>query len=56
MNSATKLVKSRVGLLNLAEQLNNVTRACKLMGIIAKQKYAILKVMGSVTPAPDNAG
>ncbi len=31
MNSATKLIKSRVGLLNLAEQLNNVTRACKLM-------------------------
>ena len=32
MNSETKLIKSRVGLLNLAEQLNNVTRACKLMG------------------------
>lgn len=27
MNSETKLIKSRVGLLNLAEQLNNVTRA-----------------------------
>ncbi|MFN5647516.1 MAG: helix-turn-helix domain-containing protein [Sphingobacteriales bacterium] len=32
MNSKTKLIKSRVGLLNLAEQLNNFTRACKLMG------------------------
>ncbi len=32
MNSETKLIKSRVGLLNIAEQLNNITRACKLMG------------------------
>lgn len=32
MNSETKLIKSRVGLLNLAEQLSNVTKACKLMG------------------------
>jgi Winged helix-turn helix len=32
MNSETKLIKSRVGLLNLAEQLNNVTLACMLMG------------------------
>jgi len=32
MNSETKSIKSRVGLLNLAEQLSNVTKACKLMG------------------------
>jgi hypothetical protein len=32
MNSESKLIKTRVGLLNLAEQLHNVTRACKLMG------------------------
>lgn len=32
MNSETKLIKSRVGLLNLATKLSNVTRACKWMG------------------------
>jgi transposase InsO family protein len=41
MNSATKLIKSRVGLLKLAEQLNNVTRACKLMGTSRDSFYRI---------------
>ncbi|HRO97790.1 MAG TPA: IS481 family transposase [Ferruginibacter sp.] len=41
MNSATKLIKSRVGLLNLAEQLHNVTRACKLMGTSRDSFYRI---------------
>lgn len=41
MNSETKLIKSRVGLLNLAEQLSNVTRACKLMGTSRDSFYRI---------------
>jgi len=41
MNSETKLIKSRVGLLNLAEQLKNVTRACKLMGTSRDSFYRI---------------
>lgn len=41
MNSETKLIKPRVGLLNLAEQLNNVTRACKLMGTSRDSFYPI---------------
>ena len=41
MNSETKLIKSRVGLLNLAEQLDNVTRACKLMGTSRDSFYRI---------------
>jgi len=41
MNSETKLIKSRVGLLNLAEQLRNVTRACKLMGTSRDSFYRI---------------
>lgn len=41
MNLETKLIKSRVGLLNLAEQLNNVTRACKLMGTSRDSFYRI---------------
>jgi ACT domain-containing protein len=27
-----KIIKNKVGLLNLAEKLNNVSRACKVMG------------------------
>jgi len=41
MNSETKLIKSRVGLLKLAEQLSNVTRACKLMGTSRDSFYRI---------------
>lgn len=41
MNSEAKLIKSRIGLLNLAEQLNNVTRTCKLMGTSRDSFYRI---------------
>jgi len=47
MNSETKLIKSRVGLLNLAEQLNNVTRACKLMGTSRDSFYRIKELYNS---------
>lgn len=32
MNTQSKLIKSKVGLLSLAEQLGNVSQACKLFG------------------------
>lgn len=41
MNSATKLIKSRIGLLKLAEHLNNVTKACKLLGTSRDSFYRI---------------
>src|SRR5688500_3589731 len=41
MNSETKLIKSRLGLLKLAEHLNNVTKACKLMGTCRDSFYRI---------------
>ena len=41
MNQETKLIKSRLGLLNLAEHLNNVTQACKLMGTSRDSFYRI---------------
>ena len=32
MNVQEKLIKNKIGLLNLAEELGNVSRACKVMG------------------------
>ena len=32
MNTAQKVIKAKVGLLELAKQLGNVSQACKVMG------------------------
>ena len=32
MNTTDKIIKNKVGLLNLAQTLGNVSRACKVMG------------------------
>jgi molybdenum-dependent DNA-binding transcriptional regulator ModE len=32
MNTDQKIIKNKVGLLNLAEMLGSVSQACKLMG------------------------
>jgi hypothetical protein len=32
MNTETKVIKTKLGLLNLAEQLGNVSQACKIFG------------------------
>jgi transposase InsO family protein len=41
MNQASKLIKTKVGLLNLAEQLGNVSQACKVMGYSRDSFYRI---------------
>ena len=41
MNIETKLIKTKVGLLNLAEQLGNVSQACKVMGYSRDSFYRI---------------
>ena len=33
INSNERIIKHKVGLLNLAEELGNVSRACKVMGL-----------------------
>ncbi len=33
INSNERIVKHKIGLLNLAEELGNVSRACKVMGL-----------------------
>lgn len=41
MNIETKLIKSKLGLLNLAEQLGNVSHACKVMGYSRDSFYRL---------------
>ena len=36
-----KIIKNKVGLLNLAEQLGNVSRACKVMGFSRDTFYSL---------------
>lgn len=33
LNTTDKIIKHKVGLLNLAEELGNVSKACKVMGL-----------------------
>ena len=33
IENTSKIIKHKVGLLNLAEELNNVSKACKVMGL-----------------------
>ena len=33
LNTTDKIIKHKVGLLNLAEELGNVSKACKMMGL-----------------------
>jgi transposase InsO family protein len=41
MNTETKLIKTKLGLLNLAEKLGNVSQACKVMGYSRDSFYRI---------------
>jgi transposase InsO family protein len=41
MQLQTKLIKNKVGLLNLAEHLGNITQACKVMGFSRDSFYRI---------------
>ncbi len=41
MNTETKLIKTKLGLLNLARELGNVSQACKIMGYSRDSFYRI---------------
>lgn len=41
MTTETKLIKTKLGLINLAEQLGNVSKACNLMGYSRDSFYRI---------------
>jgi transcriptional regulator of acetoin/glycerol metabolism len=40
------IIKHKAGLLNLAQELNNVSRACKVMGVSRDTFYRYLCPMG----------
>lgn len=39
LNTTDKIIKYKVGLLNLAEELGNVSKACKVMGLSRDRFY-----------------
>ena len=41
MRTETKLIKTKLGLINLAEQLGNVSQACRMMGYSRDSFYRI---------------
>lgn len=45
MNTQVKLIKSKVGLLKLAEDLGNVSQACKLFGYSRDSFYRFKELM-----------
>ncbi len=39
LQSNERIVKHKIGLLNLAEELTNISRACKIMGLSRETFY-----------------
>lgn len=39
LHATNKVIKNKVGLLNLAQELENVSKACKLMGVSRETFY-----------------
>lgn len=42
LNNTDKIIKHKAGLLNLAEGLGNVSKACQIMGIRSDTQYPCL--------------
>ena len=47
MHTNNQIIKHKVGLLNLAEELQNVSRACKVMGISRDTFYRYQELVQS---------
>ena len=45
LNSSTTVIKNKIGLLNLAQELGNVSKACKLMGFSRDTFYRYQKAL-----------
>jgi hypothetical protein len=46
MTTEQKIIRAKVGLLELAKQLGNVSRACKMMGYSRDSFYRFIAVAG----------
>ena len=54
MTTETKLIKTKLGLIKLAEHLGNVSQACKVMGYSRDSFYRIKELpLGEVFRAND---
>jgi len=47
LNGNERIVKHKIGLLNLAEELSNVSRACKIMGLSRDSFYRYRTAVGN---------
>lgn len=43
INSNERIIKHKIGLLNLAEELGNVSQACKMMGAVPSYFLSLQK-------------
>jgi len=48
INTSEKTIKHKVGLLNLAEKLGNVSKACQMMGVSRDTFYRYKEALESV--------
>lgn len=57
MTTAEKLIKNKLGLLQLASYLQNVSEACRVMGYSRDTFYRVKKLVGRpVRKAPSKMG
>ena len=50
LQSNERIVKHKIGLLNLAEELSNVSKACKIMGLPRDPFYRYKAAEGNAFP------
>jgi len=55
MTTAQKIIKTKVGILDLAKQLGNVSQACKIMGYAATASIASKSCMRPAARRPGPA-
>lgn len=52
LHTTNPVIKYKAGLLNLAEELSNVSKACKITGVSRDTFYRYRELADAVTPQP----